>query len=125
MTEIPDRLINASSAEPDFEVPKGEFALGGGYSSERRTRSGFGAAGFTVTDFGGGYIKSHKPDFAFKKAETGKTDFSAGDRVKHKAFGSGLVLDASPVGGDVLLTIAFDSAGTKKLMAKFAKLEKE
>ena len=125
LTEIPDRLINASSAEPDFEVPKGEFALGGGYSSERRTRSGFGAAGFTVTDFGGGYIKSHKPDFAFKKAETGKTDFSAGDRVKHKAFGSGLVLDASPVGGDVLLTIAFDSAGTKKLMAKFAKLEKE
>ncbi len=48
-----------------------------------------------------------------------------GDRVKHKTFGGGLVVGAVPTGGDVLLTIAFDSIGTKKLMQKFAKLEKE
>ena len=52
-------------------------------------------------------------------------DLKAGDRVRHKTFGSGLVIDAVPAGGDVLLTIAFDSIGTKKLMLKFAKLQKE
>lgn len=54
-----------------------------------------------------------------------KQNFQAGDRVRHKTFGGGLIKEAVPVGGDVLLTIAFDAIGTKKLMLKFAKLEKE
>lgn len=57
-------------------------------------------------------------------AVQGNTDFSVGDSVLHKAFGQGLVVSAQPVGNDVLLEIAFDKVGTKKLMAKFAKLEK-
>ena len=40
--------------------------------------------------------------------------------VQHKAFGRGLVLTASKLGGDVLLEIAFDGVGTKKLFAKTA-----
>lgn len=36
-----------------------------------------------------------------------------------------MVIEAVPMGDDVLLTIAFDKVGTKKLMAKFAKLDKE
>ena len=51
--------------------------------------------------------------------------WQVGDRVKHNAFGSGTVKAASPMGNDVLLTIAFDKIGEKKLMAKFARLEKE
>ena len=50
--------------------------------------------------------------------------FEAGDTVRHKAFGTGVVLSANPMGNDVLLEIAFDRAGTKKLMSNFAKLEK-
>ncbi len=50
--------------------------------------------------------------------------YSVGTRVKHKAFGEGMVLSATPMGNDTLLEIAFDSKGTKKLMANFAKLEK-
>ncbi len=46
--------------------------------------------------------------------------FSVGDRVHHKAFKDGLVVSASPVGGDVLLEIAFDSVGTKRLLFKTA-----
>ena len=53
------------------------------------------------------------------------TPLKVGDRVTHKTFGGGLIVAATPVGGDVLLTIAFDSIGTKKLMQKFAKLDKE
>lgn len=62
-----------------------------------------------------------------KKAETVTAevfDFSAGDRVKHKIFGDGTILSAAPMGNDMLLEVAFDSRGTKKIMAKFSKLVK-
>ena len=55
----------------------------------------------------------------------GQTAFGIGDRVYHKVFGGGTVLSASPMAGDVMLEIAFDTKGTKKLMANFAKLKKE
>ncbi len=50
--------------------------------------------------------------------------FSAGDRVSHFTFGEGVVLSAKEMGADILYEIAFDSVGTKKLMATFAKLRK-
>ena len=50
--------------------------------------------------------------------------FKTGDNVFHRTFGVGVVLSASPMGNDTLLEIAFDKAGTKKLMANFARLEK-
>ena len=49
---------------------------------------------------------------------------AVGDSVLHSTFGPGLVLSAKPMGNDTLLEIAFEVAGTKKLMANFAKLEK-
>ena len=39
--------------------------------------------------------------------------------LEHKAFGRGMVLSTQKVGGDVLLEIAFDGVGTKRLMLKF------
>lgn len=50
--------------------------------------------------------------------------FNIGDSVVHKAFGEGVVLNVTPVGNDNLLEIAFNKAGTKKIMANFAKIEK-
>lgn len=50
--------------------------------------------------------------------------FTAGDRIHHKVFGDGTVISAKPMGNDNLLEIAFDTAGTKKIMANFAKVEK-
>ncbi len=43
-----------------------------------------------------------------------------GDQVEHKAFGHGLVLTVTPMAGDQLLEIAFDSVGTKRMFAKTA-----
>ncbi len=57
-------------------------------------------------------------------APSGDTNFAVGDSVMHTKFGKGLVVSAKPVGNDVLLDIAFDTVGTKKLMAKFANLTK-
>ena len=48
----------------------------------------------------------------------------AGARVKHVLFGSGTVMSAKDMGGDVLYEVNFNTAGKKKLMATFAKLKK-
>lgn len=53
-----------------------------------------------------------------------KFDFSPGDRVKHKKFGHGVILEAQAVGNDMRLKINFDEFGEKNLMAVYAKLEK-
>ena len=45
-------------------------------------------------------------------------DYQKGDMLSHKAFGQGMVLSAQKMGGDVLLEIAFDGVGTKRLMLK-------
>lgn len=50
--------------------------------------------------------------------------FRVGDRVQHKAFGTGTVLSVTPMGNDRLLEIAFDTKGTKKIMANFARLKR-
>ena len=45
-------------------------------------------------------------------------DYQKGDMLEHRAFGRGMVLSAQKMGGDVLLEIAFDGVGTKRLMLK-------
>ena len=45
--------------------------------------------------------------------------------MRHITFGTGTVLSAKEMGADILYEIAFDIAGTKKLMATYAKLKKE
>ena len=47
-------------------------------------------------------------------------DFRKGEMVMHKAFGKGMILSLTPMGGDALVEIAFDNVGTKKLMLRSA-----
>lgn len=56
--------------------------------------------------------------------EQSSVRFKPGDNVSHKTFGNGMVISASPMGNDTLLEIAFESKGTKKIMANFAHLER-
>lgn len=51
--------------------------------------------------------------------------FRPGDAVFHKTFGDGMIVSSTQMGKDQLLEIAFDSIGTKKLMATFARLTKK
>lgn len=50
--------------------------------------------------------------------------FNEGDRVIHPSFGEGTVLSVKKMGADTLYEVMFDSVGTKKLMATFAKLKR-
>ncbi|MGN1106864.1 MAG: 3'-5' exonuclease, partial [Huintestinicola sp.] len=65
---------------------------------------------------------------ASKKIEEAKKNAAAsygvGDRVKHNTFGEGTIVSMKPMGNDHLLEIAFDTVGTKKIMANFAKIVK-
>ncbi len=56
--------------------------------------------------------------------ETDNTEYSVGDRVVHKIFGEGTVLSIRKMANDAMLEIAFEKAGTKKIMANYAKLKK-
>lgn len=57
------------------------------------------------------------------KNPTHSVSHSVGQKVKHKIFGAGVIVSVTPMANDTLIEVKFDSAGSKKLMANFAKLE--
>lgn len=123
VNELPDECIEREKPQ----ISSSSF----GYSS----RSGFSNSYSSHSDFGGSYSSYSSSDEAKKfKAMTSKTvseqkktpslTFTAGERVSHKVFGEGIVLNATKMGNDTLLEIAFDTVGTKKIMANFAGVTK-
>lgn len=49
---------------------------------------------------------------------------SSGSLVRHDKFGAGKIISITPVAGDAILVIDFDTAGRKRLLAKAAPLTK-
>lgn len=68
------------------------------------------AAAFEHTSIGASARSSAKISIAFQK----------GEMVAHNAFGQGMIISITPMGGDALMEIAFDNVGTKRLMYKSA-----
>ena len=60
----------------------------------------------------------------FSSGGKSKPAYEEGDRVKHTKFGEGSVLKIEEDVKDYLITVVFDNAGQKKMLAGFAKLEK-
>ena len=128
LREIPsniteDKTVSKVSRTYDF---------GGGYSTNKGYSSGFGSPSkphkySKSTPIGSAHQSSsaaHQFGQVQPKMQSSDVAYSVGDTVRHKAFGTGVILSQTPMGNDTLLEVAFDRAGTKKLMAKFAKLEK-
>ncbi len=74
---------------------------------------------------------SRRPEISqtAKKGKSGAESFgvellSVGTRVSHAIFGSGVIVMAKDMHGDVLYEVKFDTGITKKLMATYAKLKK-
>ena len=53
-------------------------------------------------------------------APAAAASFALGDNVRHKAFGSGVIVKMTPMGGDYLIEVNFEQIGTKKLMLRAA-----
>ncbi len=59
---------------------------------------------------------------AAPKPDAGKVELKRGQRVRHEQFGDGTILTMEGAGPDAKLTVYFDRAGSKKFIAKYAKL---
>jgi DNA helicase-2/ATP-dependent DNA helicase PcrA len=58
------------------------------------------------------------------EAPSGKRGFRKGDRVKHPKYGEGMVYQREGDGEDAKITVQFNRFGLKKLVEKYAQLEK-
>lgn len=52
-------------------------------------------------------------------ADTGNKTYTVGDRVEHRVWGKGVIVKVTPMAGDMLLEIQFESAGLRKTMANY------
>ena len=115
VSEIPVSLLDA-------EAPT-QRSSGFAIPSERR--STFASANKPAPSFFANEL-TRKPIFTQPKMQSpaAKETFSAGDLITHQLFGRGVILSVTPVGPDVMYEIAFDNAGTKKMMGTYAKIKK-
>lgn len=122
LREIPSSVIDDQSVvarrSTGFTTPRTAYANASrnelGHSSHNKIGS------YTQSS-----SSTHKFGQAGNAAQKNNIDFKVGDTVCHKSFGTGTVLTVTPMGGDMLLEVAFDKAGTKKMMANYARLEKK
>lgn len=107
LAEIPERLLEMPKPEPNTMHTVGNRSAQYWSNQTRSAATAPISVGRTAP----------KPAAPTQKLE-------AGDRVKHMLFGEGTVLTVTKMGADTLYEVAFDTKGTKKLMATYAKLTK-
>ena len=122
------------------------YGTAGGYAASGRASSGYGSRegqggrqpyGMTGAQGNTGAQSGRDPKpsrsaFTYKSftpseykvQKAASLDYGVGDRVKHVKFGEGTVRDIKDGPKDYEVTVDFDGAGTKRLFAAFAKLEK-
>ena len=61
---------------------------------------------------------------AAPKKTAQRTVYAVGDRVEHKVWGKGTIRKVTPMAGDMLLEIQFDTAGLRKTMANYTPITK-
>ena len=125
LKEIPDELLSTgetfkkiaakekqeeSKKQPAYQQAKSAF--------KSKAYGGVGAFGGTKSLVAAGISKG------FGNAGTQGLDYGVGDRVRHGKFGEGTVKDIVKGGRDYEVTVDFDTAGTKRMFATFAKLKK-
>lgn len=104
--ELPPELISSSKQQPIISEMSKAYAESPYERKHRHIE--------TARSFG-----QVKPEVTSSNAS-----YSVGDMVKHKVFGKGMILSSKKMGNDYLLEIAFDTVGTKKIMANYCPLEK-
>lgn len=130
--EIPAELLDTGSRriEPETEVPVQQNTYA--HAREAFRARAFGAAYSNGAGKSSG-VSSGKSSQGLAPLQKGSQlaagsggspDYAEGDRVRHVKFGEGTVLEIRSGGRDYEVTVDFDSAGVRKMFAKFAKLVK-
>ena len=109
-------------------------ALGAGEKPVYQKRDSYGVyeslkSGGSVNVFSGSgrnMIPKTAPRFGktFTVEKEKSLEYGPGDRVHHERFGEGTVKEISDGGRDYEVTVEFDTLGTRKMFASFAKLKK-
>ncbi|MDP9267769.1 MAG: UvrD-helicase domain-containing protein [Acidobacteriota bacterium] len=148
----PTRARRQTEARPyaagadDFDFGGGDYAKGDdfdqrvGYAraAQRKkqglTRSGSSGGGkgsspaYNSMDNIAEFFASRGKKFTRPKTDipeqTGKRGFKPGQRVRHPKYGEGIVYKREGDGEDAKITVQFPGVGLKKLVEKFAQLEK-
>ncbi|MED4752472.1 DNA helicase PcrA [Brevibacillus choshinensis] len=134
LQEIPAELLDGSP------VADRGYGGGGGFGQRDAARSPFGGGGYQAgaaprVGMAGRTAATAGSPFARPAAQAGSKlpshgaaaglDWKVGDKVKHGKWGTGTVVKVKGTGDDMELDIAFPSpTGIKKLLAKFAPIER-
>lgn len=91
-------------------------------STEHRTESGAARSRYPSARQYSMNAPAHRPapPAAPAAQKAAVPSFEVGDRIVHQAFGPGRLVKMSPMGGDFLIEISFDSGSVKKLMLRAA-----
>ena len=132
--EIPEELLERTSARPAGSMNKGSFGYNQGMRTqygtsgyginrgEKRPSSGFsGASSQTATrrvGFSASFTSAAQP------AHSSDASFRIGECVMHRTFGHGRIIGVKGSGADQILQIAFEGKGIKELSAAVAPIEK-
>lgn len=149
--EIPSLLVNSKNVTDRVAAgyeKKPSFSNFGGYEGSLSHGGGAGYMGssgsgetyggsrrFAASQHKSAYrTMAKKPAYGTPSTQPGfgkqftvtkaDIDYGAGDRVKHIKFGEGTVLGVEDGPRDYQVTVQFDTAGQKVMMASFAKLKK-
>lgn len=108
-------MISMEDGLPWNQTKSHTSTFGKGYNAyASKTSSPSGAMGGKNPGFG--------KTFVVEKAAS--LDYKEGDRVKHRLFGEGTVKEITDGKRDYEVTVEFEGAGVKRMLASFAKLEK-
>ena len=115
--------------QPEYGAASMRSTVQAGYSARyggASHSSGAGGASRPArqrASVGGGFSTVQAGSAASVPRTEGSGAYRPGDLVEHKVFGRGEVLKVTPVAGDTIVEIRFDTAGVKKTMANYAPLK--
>lgn len=115
-TEMPAQQNTYARAREAFRAQ----AFGGAFGGMAPAKN----QGTSKTVTGSQALASLQKGSQLAAGGNGPLGYEVGDRVRHVKFGEGTVTDIKEGGRDHEVTIEFDSVGTRKMFAKFAKLVK-
>ena len=114
-----------------FEIPPELVRVVEPVHSPRPLDAGYGYVETPRRPYGGGGGRGRRkryeqPATFYDDADEDQSagGISRGARVRHPKFGVGTVVGVEPAGGDLKVSIRFTGIGVKKILARYAKLER-
>lgn len=103
------------------KAPEGKSALWG---KKPAGVSSFGPGNNSYASKTTGLVQAPSFGKPFTIQKSDSLEYKEGDRVRHKKFGDGNVVEIKDGGKDYEVTVCFDRVGIKKMFASFARMER-